>query len=74
MAGENDAATSQHLRHSPARLKSFVEGKGAYSEEACELPRPGEVACLASTSGSPIEALEDEPNESGPLGNTGVDR
>jgi uncharacterized membrane protein len=74
MAGDNDAETSQHVRQSLARLKSFVEGKGAYTEEACELPGPGGVVGPASTSGSPTEVLEDEPNESGPLGNIGGSR
>ena len=74
MAGDNDAETSQRLRHSLARLKSFVEGKGAYTEGACELPGPGDVVSPASTSGSPTEVLEDEPNERGPMQNMGANR
>ncbi|MEC4721914.1 SRPBCC family protein [Noviherbaspirillum sp. CPCC 100848] len=72
MAGDTDAETSQHLTRSLAKLKSFAEGQGSDSGASCGMLRPGNFATAASTSGSPTEVLEDEPNESGPSANFGT--
>ncbi|GIZ50456.1 SRPBCC family protein [Noviherbaspirillum aridicola] len=68
MAGDTDAETSQHMQQSLARLKNFVETQGEGAGASCGMLGPGNVASAASTSGSPTEMLEDEPNESGPAG------
>lgn len=70
MAGDNDTETSQHLTRSLTKLKSFAEGQGSDSGAACGMLRPGNIVTAASTSGSPTEVLEDEPNESGPSSNS----
>ena len=75
MAGDSDAETSQHLAHSLARLKSFVEaGQTADAGASCGMIQPVNVVTPASTSGSPTEVLEDEPNESGPPRSIGTRR
>ena len=71
MSGDNDAETSRHLTQSLARLKTFVEeGQGA--DPGCKVLQAGNVASVASASGSPTEVLEDEANESGPSRNFGA--
>lgn len=72
IAGDSDAETSQHLSQSLVRLKSFVEGQSADAGASCDMLQPGNVVTPASTSGSPTEVLEDEPNESGPPRNFGA--
>ena len=71
MSGDNDAETSQHLTQSLTRLKKFVE-EGQGPDPGCKVLQAGNVASVASASGSPTEVLEDEANESGPSRNFGA--